>query len=103
MGIRSSPHDAELYQRVDEVLHYIWDPIGVRDMPTARDEYYSYLPTVFSLLTRSDNNDEKIAEYLVYVATDRMGLRETKEHALEIVAILQDWKRTLKEKYAQNS
>jgi hypothetical protein len=101
MGTKLSPHDAELYQRVDEVLHYIWDPIGVAGMPMARDEYYPYLPTVFSLLTQDDNNDEKIAEYLIYVATDRMGLHETKEHVLEIVDVLQDWKQTLNEKYAQ--
>jgi hypothetical protein len=102
MGTKLSPRDTELYQRVDEVLHYIWDPIGVAGMPTARDEYYSYLPTVFSLLTQANDNDEKIAEYLVYVVTDRMGLHETKEHALEIVDVLQDWKQTLNEKYAQN-
>lgn len=102
MGTKLSPHDLELYQRVDEVLHYMWDPIGVAGMPTARDEYYDYLPTVFSLLTQTDDNDEKIAEYLVYVATDRMMLHATKERALEIVAILQDWKQALNEKYAQN-
>jgi hypothetical protein len=92
MGKKSSPRDVELYQRVDEVLHYIWDPIGVAGMPMARDEYYAYLPTVFSLLTQDGGDDEKIAEYLIYVATERMGLRETKERALEIAAILQDWK-----------
>lgn len=101
MGTKLSPHDAELYQRVDEVLHYIWDPIGVAGTPTARDEYYGYLPTVFSLLKQGDNNDEKIAEYLIYVATDRMGLHETTEDALDIVDVLQDWKQTLSEKYAQ--
>ena len=103
MGKKSSPRDVELYQRVDEVLHYIWDPIGVSDMPAARDEYYSYLPTVFSLITQDENNDEKIAAYLVHVATERMGLHETKEHALEIVSILQDWKTTIDKKYARNS
>jgi hypothetical protein len=36
--------------RVNEVLHYIWDPIGVRGEPRARDEYDSYAPEVYSLL-----------------------------------------------------
>lgn len=102
MGTKLSPHDAELYQRVDEVLHYIWDPIGVADSPMARDEYYGYLPTVFSFLTQGGGDGEKIAEYLVHVATERMGLPETREHALAIAAILQDWKQVLSEKYAQN-
>jgi len=101
MGNKSSPRDVELYQRVDEVLHYMWDPIGVADMPMARDEYYSYLPTVFSLLVQDDNNDEKIAAYLVHVATDRMGLHGNKAHALQIAAILQDWKTCIDEKYSQ--
>ena len=34
----------ELHRRTDEVLHYIWDPIGVSGVPTARDEYSGYVP-----------------------------------------------------------
>jgi hypothetical protein len=41
------PHQDELYRRTDEVLHYIWDPIGVAGVPEARDEYDSYLPHAF--------------------------------------------------------
>ena len=44
MGYKSSREEIELYKRVDEVLHYLWDPIGVAEEPWARDEYYSYLP-----------------------------------------------------------
>ena len=50
MGQKLPPDQMELYRRVDEVLHYLWDPIGVAGAPEARDEYYSYLPHVFSLL-----------------------------------------------------
>ena len=42
----------KIFQRVDEVLHYIWDPIGVSEIPVARDEYHSYTPQVFSLLLK---------------------------------------------------
>lgn len=42
--------ELELYKRCDEVLHYIWDPIGVAGEPQAREEYESYLPQVFSLV-----------------------------------------------------
>jgi hypothetical protein len=31
-----------LESAINEVLHYIWDPIGIQDMPAARDEYESY-------------------------------------------------------------
>jgi hypothetical protein len=100
MGTKLSPRDAELYQRVDEVLHYLWDPIGVAGSPMARDEYCACLPKVFSLLAKCGDVDDEIADYLVYVATERMGMQETKAHALEIVVILQDWKQVLAEKYS---
>jgi len=32
--------EKELYRRTDEILHYLWDPIGVSDTPQARDEYH---------------------------------------------------------------
>ncbi|HEX9173426.1 MAG TPA: hypothetical protein VF861_12260, partial [Telluria sp.] len=85
---------------VDEVLHYIWDPIGVSGMPMARDEYYSYLPQVFSLV-RDGASVDRIATYLFEVVTERMELRESMEHTHEIVAILQDWKAAIDEKYGQ--
>jgi hypothetical protein len=40
MGRKLSPEQNELYKRVDEVLHYVWDSIGVAGEPHARDEYY---------------------------------------------------------------
>ena len=42
-----TPMDAELFSRVDEVVHYVWDPIGVAQEPWARDEYNSYLSQIF--------------------------------------------------------
>jgi len=44
MGKMLPPKENELRQRTDEVLHYLWDPIGVAGAPGARDEYWSYLP-----------------------------------------------------------
>ncbi len=38
MGQRLSPEDMAPYRAIDEVLHYIWDPIGISDAPEARDE-----------------------------------------------------------------
>jgi hypothetical protein len=42
--------DQELFKRVDEVLHYFWDPIGVKKVPQARDEYVGYVPKIFGLV-----------------------------------------------------
>jgi len=39
-----------VYNRVDEILYYVWDPIGVSGAPAARDEYDSYVPTIVEML-----------------------------------------------------
>ena len=99
MGKKLSPPDEELYRRVDEVLHYIWDPIGVSGAPNARDEYYSYLPIVFKLL-KSDSNSEQIVDYLFEVSTERMGLNGNRAHDVQVAEVLLAWKEAVLEKHS---
>ncbi len=40
MGRKLTDTELELYRRVDEVLYYVWDPIGVASSPAA----HGYLP-----------------------------------------------------------
>ncbi|MBN8667248.1 MAG: hypothetical protein J0M30_07045 [Chitinophagales bacterium] len=62
-----------LYKIIDELLWNEWDPIGVNEYEEARDEYHTYVPQVFKL--RIDKSDsEAIAQYLLKVETERMGL-----------------------------
>ena len=51
----------ELLTRVDEVLHYLWDPIGLSEIPEARDEYSSYADVVFSMLKRGADGKEIVS------------------------------------------
>lgn len=93
MGSRLSAQELELYKRCDEVLHYIWDPIGVSGEPTARDEYHSYLPQVFRLLCDGALGDT-IADYLAEVETESMGLetsRASAERAATVLLEYRDW------------
>ena len=94
MGQKLPPEQRELYRRVDEVLHYLWDPIGVAQVPQARDEYHTYLPRVFSLLqARAPSND--IVEFLVSTQLETMALSQlgsAREHAEKIVEILEEWR-----------
>mgnify|MGYP000114209637 CR=1 FL=1 len=83
MGKKLPPDQMELYKRIDEILFYKWDPIGVSDGDWARDEYHSYLPRVFSMALEYDN-PAPIAEYLNTVTTENMGLSSAKEHDLNI-------------------
>jgi len=90
----STQEGKALYQRVDEVLHYLWDPIGVSGIPAARNEYQSYVPIVFALLNENASM-EQIAGYLNEIVTKQMGLRENTDATRHVAAVLQDWKAAL--------
>jgi hypothetical protein len=94
MGRKLEPREQEFYDAVDEVLHYIWDPIGVREIPEARDEYHAYLPQVFSLLI-SGTGEDQIAHFLGRVATERMGLPARPDHDKRIANLLIHWKKAI--------
>jgi hypothetical protein len=64
-------------RRTGEIMHYIWDPIGVVHYPQARDEYDSYVPKVVEMLMTGKDASE-IASHLTEIETQRMGLSDTK-------------------------
>jgi hypothetical protein len=64
---------ARVHHRVDEILHYMWDPIGVSGTPEARDEYDSYVPGIVKMLL--DGAEPKMIEGRLHsIATKSMGL-----------------------------
>ncbi|MFI2549769.1 hypothetical protein, partial [Streptomyces rochei] len=69
MGQKLADSDLEFYRRVDEVLYYVWDPIGVSSCPATRDEYQRYLPTVFAML-QEGSAASQIAAFLDKTATE---------------------------------
>jgi hypothetical protein len=94
MQIRSlSNKDNELLARIDEVLHYLWDPIGVSDVPEARDEYTSYAGVVFGMLKQGAGTDE-ISRYLREIRVVNMGVGQTGDRGNEdeIAEIAINWK-----------
>jgi hypothetical protein len=66
----------EVSRRVGEILHYVWDPIGIARMAEARDEYDAYVPTVTGMLMRGAEKKE-IATFLTYTSVETMGLSAT--------------------------
>lgn len=78
MGKAFSEKKLALYRSVDEILHYIWDPIGVAGSAYARDEYQAYLPNVFKLLI-DDSSEAIIVDKLLDIATTRIGLSNSPE------------------------
>jgi len=91
MGVELSPREGELYKRCDEILHYIWDPIGVAGETGARDEYRPYLPEVFALV-RDNAEPGRIAAYLAGIEVERMGLRVDSERDRAVVRLLLEWR-----------
>jgi len=87
MGKKLPPQEMKLYRQTDEILHYKWDPIGVSGIAQARDEYHAYLPQVFKRVL-NDSKKEEIAEYLIEVESNSMGLTANKKKALEVATVL---------------
>ncbi|WP_394167014.1 hypothetical protein [Neptunomonas phycophila] len=87
MGKKLPPKEMEFYKRIDEILFYKWDPIGISDGDWARDEYQSYLPQVFSIALQNEA-PEPIAKYLTIATTENMGLSSAEEHDLSIAKII---------------
>lgn len=79
--------DNELKRRVDEVLFYIWDPIGVSPIPQARCEYRDYVQKVLLLLEKNDDSGP-ISSYLQGIASERMGLPPNKTKCDEVADLL---------------
>ena len=50
----------ELTNRIDEILYYLWDPIGVSDEPCARGEYSNYVGIITTLVI--EENEFKIVK-----------------------------------------
>ena len=86
-----SPQDQALVRIVGEVLHYVWDPIGVAGVPQARGEYDGYVGQVFSLL-RSGASESELAAHLVRIADEGMGLPGCDKESGEAASRLVDWR-----------
>ncbi len=74
--------DFLLYEAIDDILWFEWDPIGVKDF-APRDEYQSYVPEIFAL-KKSGAGSIEIAKRLSKLATESMGMGGTFENYLAI-------------------
>jgi hypothetical protein len=76
----------EYHDAIKQILMNEWDPIGVRDILEAQDEYDSYVPDIHGLLIHHES-EEKLLEHLWLIETDYMGLCGNR-HKTENVAKL---------------
>ncbi|MEO6524148.1 MAG: hypothetical protein ABIN91_20855 [Mucilaginibacter sp.] len=74
--------DFLLYKKIDAILWYDWDPIGIND-DFPRDEYQSYVPGAYNL-KKAGTGKEEIAAYLLNIETERMGMNGGLDNCLKI-------------------
>jgi len=71
---RNKYQSRENRQRVCAMLMEHWDPIGVRGIEEASDEYDRYVGEVHVMLMDHRASEGEIEQYLYDTATDYMGL-----------------------------
>lgn len=100
MDRQLSPSETALYKRCDEVLHYVWDPIGVSGRVATRDEYDAYVPLVFSLVNENASSSE-IADTLVRFVAERMELTPDRQKAQDVAELLVEWRTRINDDVAK--
>lgn len=63
----------EIKAKISKILWEIWDPIGVKSIPQASDEYDGYVNGVYILLDENLSGPV-ISEHLLNIVQDQMGL-----------------------------
>jgi hypothetical protein len=78
---------SNILERTRALLLREWDPIGVRDVPQAADEYDSYVDGVVQWL-RSGATASAIADQLIEIEVSRMGLAGDRARAKRVAEAL---------------
>jgi hypothetical protein len=71
---------AQVAKEVRGILLADWDPIGIRDVPQARDEYDEYLPLIAKMIIKGTTVAE-LSSHLLEIERDAFGLKGDPERA----------------------
>ena len=85
--LRPERQAKDIQDTIRGVLIRDWDPIGVRDVPEAQDEYDGYVGGVYRLLAAGAAVRD-IAEHLARIERDSMGFSTQKEALVEVASRL---------------
>lgn len=94
MSQKLTPEKKALYKRIDEIVFYRWDPIGISDSDWPRDEYETYVPRIFRVVMEKDS-PEPIAALLGNIQMEFMGLSESRQRNLAVAEQMLSIKATL--------
>jgi hypothetical protein len=84
MARLSDPTDA-----VRAILLADWDPIGIRDVPQAADEYDEYAPPIAKMLA-DEASIVELSRYLLEIETETLGLKGDPVRARRVAEALSD-------------
>lgn len=71
---RNKCQSRESRAKIRQILMDSWDPIGVRDVPEAQDEYDRYVGEVYVMLMDQRATEQAIASHLFDIAVNHMCL-----------------------------
>ncbi len=81
-------HIQLLNKEIKRILLKDWDPIGIKDIAEAQDEYDSYVSLISQMII-SHKSVHEIFEYLWWIETEHMGLIGNKQITKFIAVKLQ--------------
>ena len=87
-------HTRVLHTAIRKALIEKWDPIGVKNIPEAQDEYDHYVPAICNLLVTRRSKQE-LFDYLWWLETHHMGLSgdrlATEAFAQHLQGLAEQW------------
>lgn len=75
--------DFLIHRKIDEILRFDWNPIGLNNVDDPSDEYISYVSEIFRL-KKSGASRKEIAKCLLNIEIERMGFSGAMEDCLVI-------------------
>lgn len=73
--------------RIEAILLKQWDPIGINNDPAAVSEYYTYASQIYGMI-KNGKSEKDIAEYLIRVTEEDLGLLPDQRKIEEIAKVL---------------
>ena len=93
MNVVPNQANTALSRAIDEVLHYLWDPMGVAGIPESRAAYTSYVPELLDLL-QAQAPRRLLAAYLTQIAWNPIGVltsEQTLDRTLDALIAWRDY------------
>jgi len=91
----------ELRKRINEILLYVWNPIGIEATSKTSHEYETYAGQVLELVLKNAGKEE-VSDYLSKVVQEQLGLDPNQEHNDIVAVLVCDWKDTLQKAQQQD-